>query len=137
MQSSPVREPGLPVTGEPLPRHTTGVLANGEPLPAGRYRVRLTGQAAETAPVGQLAKLERWIEFVQGDAVKGRAMAPVVPSRAVQQVAESRPPAQGRFRVERLKQDDYLRLWYNLGGDQILIYLPIAPRAPAVERRGR
>ncbi len=102
-----------------------------------RYRVRLTGQAAETAPVGQLAKLERWIEFVQGDAVKGRAMAPVVPSRAVPQVAESRPPAQGRFRVERLKQDDYLRLWYNLGGDQILIYLPIVPRAPAVERRGR
>lgn len=104
------------------------VLADGEPLPPGRYRVRVTGKAADSAPVGQLAELERWVEFVQGSRVKGRAMAPVVPASAVSQVADSRPPTAGRFRVERLKGDDYLRLWYNHRGDQILIYLPIKPR---------
>ena len=105
------------------------VLANGEPLPAGSYRVRLTGRIAETKAVGQLAELERWVEFVQGGEVRGRAMAPLVPSGAVKQVAESAPPAAGRFRVERLKGDDYLRVWYNFKGDQVLIYLPIQKAA--------
>lgn len=110
-------------------RIPTTVLADGKPLPAGTYRVRLTGQSAETDVVGQLEMLERWVEFVQGTEVKGRAMAPVVPARAVSDVADSRPPAAGRFRVERLRGDDFLRVWYNFGGDQILIYLAIPPRA--------
>ena len=105
------------------------VLANGEPLPAGSYRVRLTGRIAETKAVGQLAELERWVEFVQGGQVRGRAMAPLVPAGSVKQVADSAPPAAGRFRVERLKEDDYLRLWYNFKGDQVLIYLPIQKAA--------
>lgn len=104
------------------------VLADGEPLPAGTYRVRLTGETATDKVAGQLAELERWVEFVQGSTVRGRAMAPVVPSNAVSQVADSRPPTVGRFRVERLKGDDFLRLWYNHKGDQILIYLTIPPR---------
>jgi hypothetical protein len=112
-------------------RIPVNVLANGEPLPAGRYRVRLTGKIADTRAVGQLAELERWVEFVQGNAVKGRAMAPVVPSRATEQVADARPPQPGRFRVQRLAQDDYVRIWFNLKGDQILIHLPIQPRAAA------
>ena len=111
------------------------VLANGEPLAPGRYRVRLTGKTADSAPVGQLAALERWVEFLQGNVVKGRAMVPVVPQPAVAQVTDRRPPASGRFRVERLKQDEYLRLWYNLSGDQILIYLPIAPASAAGQGR--
>lgn len=32
-------------------------------------------------------------------------------------------------RVQRLKGDHYLMLWYSLKGDQILIHLPIQPRA--------
>ena len=109
-------------------RIPTAVLADGKPLPAGTYRVRLTGEAARTNVVGQLEALERWVEFVQGKEIKGRAMAPVVPARAVSQVADSRPPLAGRFRVERLRGDDFLRIWYNFAGDQILIYLPIQPR---------
>ena len=101
------------------------VLADGKPLPAGTYRVRLTGEHAQPKAPGQLEELERWVEFVQGNTVRGRAMAPVVPSRSVPQVADSRPPTPGRFRVERLKGDDYLRAWYNFNGDQVLIYLPI------------
>ena len=116
-------------------RIPVAVLADGKPLPAGRYRVRLTGEAAAVDAVGQLEALERWVEFVQGNEVKGRAMAPVVPAASTRQVAESRPPASGRFRVERLKGDQYLRLWYNLGGDQILIHLPIAAAATSTATR--
>lgn len=111
------------------------VLADGKLLSAGRYRVRLTGEAAQQDVVGQLEALERWVEFLQGNEVKGRVMAPVVPAAAIKQVTSARPPAQGRFRVERLKEDHYLRLWYNLGGDQILIYLPIAAATSAVPAR--
>lgn len=126
--TAPAREELSIPTGEQwlgTVRIPMDVLADGERLAAGRYRVRLTGKAADSAAVGQLADLERWVEFVQGGAVKGRAMAPVVPAGAVAQVAESRPPSAGRFKVERLKGDDYLRLWHNHRGDQILIYLPI------------
>lgn len=104
------------------------VLADGKPLPAGRYRVRLTTQHAEKDAVGQVEQLERWVEFVQGGEVKGRELAPVVPSKSVPDVAEAKPPAAGRAKVEQLKEgDDYVRLWFNHRGDQILIYLPYAP----------
>lgn len=106
------------------------VLADSKPLEPGTYRVRLTSRAAEKNVPGQLESLERWVEFVQGGDVKGQALAPVVPARATKEVAEARPPTQGRFRVERLKGNEYVRLWYNLKGDQILIYLPLAPASP-------
>lgn len=115
-------------------RIPVNVLANGEPLPAGQYRVRLTGQVAEQNVIGQLAILERWVEFLQGGKVRGRAMAPVVPSGATKQVVDSAPPPPGRARVQHLREDDYLRVWFNYKGDQILIYLPIQPRGPAVEK---
>jgi hypothetical protein len=111
------------------------VLADGQPLPAGRYRVRLTGKTAEPKAVGQLAMLERWVEFVQGKEVKGRAMAPVVPSDATQQIAEAAPPRPGRIRVERLKEDDYLRIWCNVKGDQVLVYLPVQSGSAAKPAR--
>jgi hypothetical protein len=107
------------------------VLADGKPLPAGTYRVRLTGKHADSVVVGQRAELERWVEFVSGGTVRGRAMAPVVPAPVVDQVAEKAPPAQGRFRVERLRGDEYIRLWYNLNRDQILIHLPRQAAVPA------
>lgn len=103
------------------------VLADGKALPAGRYRVRLTGEFAAKDVVGQTEELERWVEFVQGNDVKGRAMAPVVPSSSLKEVAESAPPRPGRVKVQSLKpEDQYVRLWFNHGGDQILVYLPYA-----------
>ncbi|MGE3510076.1 MAG: hypothetical protein AB7N65_14470 [Vicinamibacterales bacterium] len=109
-------------------RIPTRVLADGKPLPAGSYRVRLTERTADDKAVGARHELERWVEFVQGGQVKGQALAPVIPADAVQTVAEATPPARGRFTVQRLTRDsdDYVRLWYNLRGDQILIYLPAA-----------
>jgi hypothetical protein len=103
------------------------VMADGRPLPAGTYRVRLTGEhATDDKAVGQSGQLERWVEFVQGDQVKGRALAPVVPSAEARQVADTALPARGTVRVERLKEDNYYRLWFNYRGDQVLIYLPTA-----------
>jgi hypothetical protein len=71
------------------------VLADGQPLAVGRYRVRLTGQAAEKNAVGQLEALERWVEFVRQNDVKGRTMASVVPDTAVEEVAEGRAARAG------------------------------------------
>jgi hypothetical protein len=58
-------------------------------------------------------------------------MAPAAPSRAVAQVADVRPASAGRFRVERLKEDDFLRLWCQLAGRSDLIHRAMAPRSPA------
>ncbi len=104
------------------------VLADGHELAAGRYRIRLTAEVASKPVVGQPSDLERWVEFVQGSTVKGRALAPVVPSDQVQAVARERPPAPGHVRVQHLRpQDRYVRLWFNDHGSQILVYLPYAP----------
>ncbi|MGE0451258.1 MAG: hypothetical protein AB7Q29_16925 [Vicinamibacterales bacterium] len=102
------------------------VMADGQALAPGTYRVRLTGEHAKDEVAGQTAELERWVEFVQGSEVKGRALAPVVPSSTVQEVAETAPPGRGNVRAERLRDDNYYRLWFNHGGDQILVYLEIA-----------
>lgn len=102
------------------------VMADGKPLPAGTYRVRLTGEHAKNDVVGQNEQLERWVEFVQDGAVKGRALAPVVPSQSARQVAKDGLPARGAARVERLKENDYYRVWFNYRGDQVMVYLPIA-----------
>ena len=56
-----------------------GVSADGKPLPAGTYSVKLTGQEAGPAAVGITEPLERWVEFSQGGAVKGKEVVSIVP----------------------------------------------------------
>lgn len=107
-------------------RLPVSVVADGGPLRPGTYRLRLTGDVAKPAAVGQVEKLERWVEFVQRSEVKGRAVASIVPGSAIREVAESTPPRPGRSRVERLKEDEYLRVWINRGGDHVLLHLTIA-----------
>ena len=102
------------------------VQADGAILPAGSYRVRLTGKHAEKDALGQSEQLERWVEFVQSNTVKGRAMAPVVPGTEVNHVTGRDLPSRGSVRVERLREDDHYRLWFNYRGEQVLVYLPIA-----------
>lgn len=65
------------------------------------------------------------MEFLQGSDVKARALASVAPGATIQQVASGAPPAAGRHRVERLKEDDYLRIWINKSGDHVLLHLPL------------
>ena len=105
-----------------LPRR---VMANGEALGAGSYDVRLTGQAADPDTVGALQVLERWVEFRQGDEVKGREVVSIVPSAEIGEVAKSAPPGSGSSRVELLRENEFLRVWINQGGTHYLIHLTV------------
>jgi hypothetical protein len=100
------------------------VSADGKPLPAGTYQVRLTTQEAGPAAVGVTEKLERWVEFVQGGSVKGREVVSIVPQAEVKMVVKDPPPPAGASKVQTLKGNDYVRVWFNKAGNHYLIYLP-------------
>jgi hypothetical protein len=102
------------------------VTADGKPLAAGTYQVRLTAQAAQPVAKGASEGLERWVEFLQGGAVKGREVVSIITGDEIKGVAEMNPPARGASRVEMLKGNDYLRVWINRGGVHYLVHLPPA-----------
>ncbi len=106
-----------------------GVTADGKPLPAGTYQVRLTGQEAGPAAVGVTEKLERWVEFVQAGTVKGREVVSIVPQAEVKMVVKDPPPPAGASKVQTLKGNDYVRVWFNKAGNHYLIYLPATAAA--------
>jgi hypothetical protein len=104
------------------------VMADGKPLPAGRYTVRLTASTATTPAPGATQALERWVEFVQGDQVRGRELASIVPAEEVKDTMPG-PDMPGRVgatgsRVEMLKGGEFLRVWIARGGHNYLIHLP-------------
>jgi hypothetical protein len=101
------------------------VKANDQPLAAGTYQVRLSSDEVKPA-AGASAQSERWVEFVQRGEVKGREIASVVPNSEVPQIAEDRqaPPAPGQAKVQMLKDEKYVRVWLNKGGNSYLIHLP-------------
>jgi len=109
-----------------LPRAVT---ADGKPLPAGSYQVRLTAQEAKPEAVGTTESLERWVEFVQAGAVKGREVVSIVPQTEIKMVVKDAPPAAGASKVQALKGGDYLRVWINKGGNHYLIHLPASGAA--------
>jgi hypothetical protein len=108
-----------------------GVSADGKPLPAGTYSVKLTGQEAGPAAVGITEPLERWVEFSQGGAVKGKEVVSIVPQSEVKMVVKDPPPAPGGSKVQTLKGNDYVRVWFNKAGNHYLVYLPMAAGATA------
>ena len=69
-----------------------GVKADGKPLAAGTYQVRLTAQSASPPAKGQSEGLERWVEFRQGNQVKGREVVTIVPQSEISQVQKDAPP---------------------------------------------
>lgn len=105
-------------------RIPAGVTADGKPLPAGSYDVRLTVDEAKPNAAGSTEKLEKWVEFVQRGAVKGREVVSIVPENEIKLVQKDAPPRAGASKVERLKGGDYLRVWINKGGNHYLIHLP-------------
>jgi hypothetical protein len=105
-----------------LPR---AVMANGQSLPAGTYTVRVSTQAVPQV-VGLSAEATTWLEFVRGGEVRGRELASVLMGDAVRQVAKGPAPASGSAKVERLKGDDYLRVWINRGGTHYLVHFQIS-----------
>jgi hypothetical protein len=99
------------------------VKADGKPLPAGSYQVRLTADESKPDAVGASEKLERWVEFVQKGAVKGREVVSIVPQAEVKLVQKDTPPAANGSKVQMLKGNDYMRVWINKGGNHYLIHL--------------
>ena len=106
-------------------RITRGVTADGKPLAAGTYQVRLTGQEAKPEAVGTTEPLERWAEFVQGGTVKGREVVSIVPQAEIQHVVKDAPPRSGGSKVQVLRGNEYLRVWFNKAGNNYLIHLPM------------
>ncbi len=104
-------------------RVPNGVKADGKELPAGSYRVRLTPEEAAGKAPGATAAYERYVEFLQGNQVKGREVVSIVPSADIGKVAKGKGPAPGSARVEKLRGDDYVRVWINRGGNHYLIHL--------------
>jgi hypothetical protein len=98
-------------------------MADGQTLSAGDYQVRLTARLATPDTVGALTVLERWVEFCQGDDVRGREVVTIVPSDEIGDVAKSASPGSGSSRVELLKEDEYMRVWINQSGTHYLIHL--------------
>ena len=103
-----------------LPRR---VMADGRTLAAGTYDLRVTADSANPDAPGQLAVLERWVEFRQGDEVKGREVVSIVPQSEIDSVAKSAPPGNGTVRVEMLKENEYLRVWVNQDNTHYFIHL--------------
>jgi len=103
-----------------LPRR---VMADGRTLASGTYDLRVTADSANPDAPGQLAVLERWVEFRQDDEVKGREVVSIVPQSEIDSVAKSAPPGSGTARVEMLKDNDYLRVWVNQNNTHYFIHL--------------
>jgi len=101
-----------------------GLSADGKPIPAGTYQVRLTAQEAGPAAVGITEPLARWVEFIQGGSVKAREVVSIVPQAEVKMVVKDPPPPANGSKVQTLKGNDYVRVWFNKGGNHYLIYLP-------------
>ena len=105
-----------------LPRR---VMANGRALASGTYDLRVTADSANPDAPGQLAVLERWMEFRQGDEVKGREVVSIVPQSEIDGVAKSAPPGSGTARVEMLKDSEYLRVWVNQNNTHYFAHLVV------------
>ena len=103
-----------------IPRAVT---ADGKPLPAGQYTVRVTAQEAKPEAVGTTESLERWAEFVQRGEVKGREVVSIVPEAEAKVVAKDAPPRPGGSKVQMLRGNEYLRVWFNKAGHHYLIHL--------------
>jgi hypothetical protein len=103
-----------------LPRAVT---ADGKPLPAGNYSVRVTAEVAKPEAVGTTEELQRWAEFRQGTTVRGREVISIVPAAEAKVVAKDTPPPSGGNKVQMLRGNEYLRVWFNRGGNHYLIHL--------------
>jgi hypothetical protein len=105
-------------------RLTKSVMADGKPLPAGTYQVRVTADEAKPEAVGTTEPLERWVEFLQGGQVKGREVVSIVPAAEANAVVKDSAPAPGgAAKVQALRGNEYVRVWFNKAGNHYLINL--------------
>lgn len=100
------------------------VTADGKPLAAGTYQVRVTAQESKPDAVGQTEQLERWVEFVQRGEVKGREVVSIIPASESKLVVKDAPPRAGAAgKVQVLRGNEYVRVWFNKGGNHYVINL--------------
>ena len=104
-------------------RISRSVTADGKPLPAGTYTVRVTAQESKPDAVGQTEALERWVEFVQRGEVKGREVVSIIPAAEAKMVVKDAPPRSGGSKVQTLRGNEYIRVWFNKGGTHYVINL--------------
>jgi len=103
------------------------VMADGKPLAPGTYQVRLTGDQPKPG-AGQSPDAERYVEFLRGGKVVAREVATVIPASDIDQIIKTgSKPRPNSSKVEKLKGDDYLRVWINRGGNNYLINMPTSP----------
>jgi hypothetical protein len=100
------------------------VMANGQRLAAGTYTVRLTGEQGK-AVVGQTPDESQWVEFVQGQDVKGREVATALSSAEAKKVLKGLAPSDSPS-SELLKGGDYIRVRVARGGTRYLVHLAVA-----------
>lgn len=110
-----------------LPRAVT---ADGKSLAAGSYTAKVTAQEAKPDAVGTTEPLERWVELSRGGKASGREVVVIVPEAEIKMVVKDPPPrAGGAPKVQVLKGNDYLRVWFNRAGHHYLIYFPTGAAA--------
>jgi hypothetical protein len=126
-QQPTTAETPTPPTGEialGTARIPRAVTADGKPLPAGTYTVRVTAQESKPDAVGQTEQLERWVEFLRGGEVRGREVVSIIPAAEAKLVVKDAPPrAGGSAKVQMLRGNEYLRVWFNKGGNHYVINL--------------
>ena len=106
------------------------VTADGKALAAGTYTVKVTAQEAKPETVGITEPLERWVDISQGKTVKGREVVVIVPEAEIKMVVKDAPPrAGGAAKVQTLRGNDYIRVWFNRAGNHYLIYFPTGAAA--------
>jgi hypothetical protein len=91
--------------------------------------VKLTAQQAAPEAVGTTEALERWAEFSSGKEVKGREVVSIVPQSEIKLVVKDTPPASGTSKVQVLRGNEYLRVWFNRAGTHYLVHFPLAAAA--------
>lgn len=122
--TAPADPSALPTGAQTLGtvRLNRAVKANGETLSAGSYQVRLTGEEPAAA-TGATKPYERWVEFVRGGKVAGREVVSIVPQSEIKNVTKGSSPAAGRSKVQMLRDNEYVRVWINRGGNHYLVHL--------------
>jgi hypothetical protein len=98
-------------------------MANGQALPAGTYSVRLTPAEGQPPAAGITEHYERWVEFSQGGTVKGKEVVSIVPAQEVDGVANDPKPRKNGYKVEMLRNNEFVRVWIDRGGNHYLVHL--------------
>jgi hypothetical protein len=75
---------------------------------------------------GQSAGAERWVEFVASGRSMGREVATIVSDSEIDAITDGPRPKANTARVDRLKGDEFLRVWIYKDGVNYLIQLPLA-----------